>query len=144
MQLFDSWAGLADEALFGRCVLKPTRFIADALRAKYPHIPLIGFPRGAGALYAEYADKAGVTALGLDQHVPGRLGRELQRRLPVQGNLDPARLLAGAAALDEGVDAILENYAGGSFVFNLGHGIDKATPPEHVARLADHLRNYAP
>ena len=55
----------------------------------------------------------------------------------MQGNLDPLALLAGGAALDRGVDAILEAFGGGPFIFNLGHGILPDTPIAHVERMLE-------
>ena len=65
---------------------------------------------------------------------------EIQRRRPVQGNLDPLVLRAGGAALDRGVDAILEAFAGGPFIFNLGHGILPDTPIAHVEQMLKRVR----
>jgi len=58
----------------------------------------------------------------------------------VQGNLDPLVLLAGGAALDREVDAMLEAFAGGPFVFNLGHGIVPQTPIAHVEQMLRRVR----
>ena len=60
---------------------------------------------------------------------------QIQRRRPVQGNLDPLALRAGGAALDRSVDAILAAFAGGPFIFNLGHGILPDTPIAHVEQM---------
>ena len=140
VQLFDSWAGAADETLFARYVAAPAKKIAAALRARYPQVPLIGFPRGAGVMYESYARETGVTALGLDTQVPLAQAQALQKILPVQGNLDPAVLLAGGAALDAAVDRLRSALGAGPHIFNLGHGIVKETPPEHVAQLVRRIR----
>ena len=68
--------------------------------------------------------------------------REIQAELPVQGNLDPKRLIAGGSALDEGIDAILENLADGAFVFNLGHGVTPDTPVEHVSQMVNRVQSF--
>ena len=60
--------------------------------------------------------------------------------MPVQGNLDPLALLAGGAALDRGVDAVLAAFADGPFIFNLGHGILPETPIAHVERMLKRVR----
>jgi uroporphyrinogen decarboxylase len=65
---------------------------------------------------------------------------EIQRRRPVQGNLDPLALRAGGAALDQGVDAILAAFSDGPFIFNLGHGILPDTPIAHVERMLKRVR----
>ncbi len=140
VQIFDSWAGSADETLFNLYVIAPAKKIAAALRAKYPQVPLIGFPRGAGAMYQNYAQQTGISAIGLDTQVPFAQARALQKILPVQGNLDPAVLLAGGSALDAAVDRLKLELADGAHIFNLGHGIVKETPPQHVTQLLQRLR----
>ncbi|HVC54359.1 MAG TPA: uroporphyrinogen decarboxylase [Stellaceae bacterium] len=140
VQLFDSWAGVLSEAEFARWVIAPTQRIAAVLKSCFPTVPVIGFPRGAGLLYERYTAETGLDAIGLDTAVPLRLAQErLQSRVVVQGNLDPVALLVGGAALAEAVAAIRRNFAGGGFVFNLGHGVLPQTPPEHVALLAQLL-----
>jgi len=135
VQLFDSWAGLLAPEQFRRFVVGPTRRIVMALKARYPQAPIIGFPRNAGALYEEYFVETGVDALCLDQSVSLDQARTLQKRGPVQGNLDPAALVAGGAALDRAVGDILAALRDRPFVFNLGHGILPETPLAHVERL---------
>ena len=90
--------------------------------------------------YREYAARTGVTALGLDWTVPLDFARELQKQVPVQGNLDPTRLVAGGAALDEGIDKVCEALGDGPHVFNLGHGITPDTPVAHVEQLLRRIR----
>src|SRR5271170_4903879 len=107
VQLFDSWAGVLPEAAFRRWVIAPTRRIVAALKETHPDLPVIGFPRGAGLMYRAYFSESGVDALGLDSTVPPQIARKtLQSIGPVQGNLDPLLLVAGGAAMAEGVTAI--------------------------------------
>jgi uroporphyrinogen decarboxylase len=58
----------------------------------------------------------------------------------VQGNLDPALLVTGGAALDQEVDRIISVLGKGPMVFNLGHGVVPQTPVENVARLVERVR----
>jgi uroporphyrinogen decarboxylase len=136
VQLFDSWAGVLPETEFERWVVAPTRQIVMALKRRFPAVPVVGFPRGAGSLYQRYAAATGVDALGLDTVVPIEMARALQRQVTVQGNLDPIALLVGGSVLEGSVLAIRRALVGGPFVFNLGHGVLPQTPPEHVAVLA--------
>lgn len=141
IQIFDSWAGVLPEDAFDRWVIAPTKSLVAKVRAKHPATPIIGFPRGAGLNYVDYVRETAVTAVGLDTTVPTKWAADtLQTRLPVQGNLDPQILLAGGDILDSSVKRILENLSGGPFIFNLGHGIIKETPVEHVERLMDLVR----
>jgi uroporphyrinogen decarboxylase len=141
IQLFDSWAGALDEKGFRRWVIEPTRQIVARLRESHPSVPIIGFPRMAGFLYRDYKRETGVDAISLDTTVPLAAARdELQTLGPVQGNLDPLLLVAGGAAMESVVRAIIAALGNGAFVFNLGHGIVPQTPPENVARLAEIIR----
>jgi uroporphyrinogen decarboxylase len=141
IQIFDSWAGILCESEFRRWVIAPTAAIVGKVRDACPGVPIIGFPRGAGALYADYVRETGVDAVGIDSAVPlAWAARELQSRVPVQGNLDNVALLAGGRALEDETRRILAALGGGPFVFNLGHGVLPGTPPEHVARLVEIVR----
>ena len=142
VQIFDSWAGVLDEASFEAFCIEPVKRIVAKVRAVYPDVPIIGFPRGAGTRYRDYRAKTGVTALGLDWGVPLSFAKALQQEGAVQGNLDPMRLVAGGEALDRGVDAILEQLGSGPLVFNLGHGITPETPIENVERMVNRVRDW--
>jgi uroporphyrinogen decarboxylase len=140
VQIFDSWAGVLDEEMFATCCVEPVRRMVERVRAVFPDTPIIGFPRGAGALYDEYRQRTGVTALGLDWSVSSAQARRLQRDGAVQGNLDPLRLQAGGAALEDGVASVLRTFADGPFIFNLGHGVTQHTPVAHVERMVELVR----
>jgi uroporphyrinogen decarboxylase len=141
VQLFDSWAGSLAPDQFERWVIAPNSAIADAVRARHPGVPVIGFPKGAGSKLAAYARETGVDAIGLDETIdPLWAMRELPAAMPVQGNLDPLLLLAGGEALGQRARWILDAFAGRPHVFNLGHGIDKETPIAHVERLLEVIR----
>ncbi|MCO5128289.1 MAG: uroporphyrinogen decarboxylase [Rhodobacteraceae bacterium] len=140
VQIFDSWAGVLDEDLFELCCIEPVRRMVKRVRTVFPETPIIGFPRGAGGLYDSYRQKTGVTALGLDWSVPFAQAKRLQAEGAVQGNLDPLRLQAGGAALEDGVAAILRALADGPFIFNLGHGVTPQTPVAHVEKMVALVR----
>ena len=135
LQIFDSWAGSLPEDEFERWCITPTKRLVELAKARFPEIPVIGFPRGAGVLAERYARETGIDAIGCDTSMPVGWMRRLQEHLPVQGNLDPLLLVAGGEALDTRVGAILETLGSGPFIFNLGHGILPETPIEHVTRL---------
>jgi uroporphyrinogen decarboxylase len=144
VQLFDSWAGALPELQLRSWSLTPLAVIARRLKAKYPDVPVIVFPRKAGPTLTAYADVAEFDAISLDTSVPLAWARaNIQRAKTVQGNLDPAVLIAGGRPLDEAVDRILAAFGDGPFVFNLGHGILPQTPPGHVERLVSRLRRAA-
>ena len=141
VQIFDSWAGLLDDsASFARWCIGPTRRIVARVNEVHPRIPVIGFPRGAGERYAEFARETGIHALQVDQDVPLGTMRNLQSICPVQGNLDPGILLGGGDRMKRRARSIVTGLSGKSHIFNLGHGILKETPPSHVADLVDTVR----
>ncbi len=143
LQIFDSWAGVLDDVAFEWCCIAPVKRIVDKVRAVHPDVPIIGFPRGAGALYAGYRQATGVTALGCDWTMPMTQIKALQAEGAVQGNLDPLRLVAGGEALDAGVSNILTHLRDGPLVFNLGHGIVPETPIAHVEAMIARVRGAA-
>ena len=143
VQLFDSWAGSLAPDEFERLVIAPNARIVAALRARHPDMPVIGFPKGAGEKLPAYARETGVQVVGVDETIdPNWAARELPAGMPVQGNFDPLLLLAGSDRLEPRVRLILEAFADRPHVFNLGHGIDRRTPIEHVDRLIATVRSF--
>ena len=141
VQIFDSWAGALPATHRERHSLRPIAEIAANVRAACPEIPVIAFPRGVGAAYADYAAVPAISGVSIDQSVDaGWAATTLQGKAAVQGNLDPLLLAAGGKAMAEAVDGILSALAGGPFVFNLGHGVVPHTPPEHVAALIGRIK----
>ncbi len=135
LKLFESWAeGLAED-VFERIVIKPHTAIVEKVRAAGIDTPFIGFPRGAGALVETYAEKVPVQAVALDTQASAALGRRIQAGgKTIQGALDNLLLRAGGAALDARVDALIAQWNGGPYIFNLGHGVLPDTPIEHIER----------
>ena len=141
LQLFDTWANVLTEPAFERWCVEPVRKIITELRKSFPDLPIIGFPKGVGAGYAQFAKDVPVNAVSLDWSVPLEWARdEVQSQVTVQGNLDPRLLVVGGKAMEAETHRILECFGQGPFIFNLGHGIVPETPPEHVARLSEILR----
>jgi len=143
VQLFDSWAGSLAPAEFERWVVAPNARIVAKLKRRHPDVPVIGFPKGAGAKLPAYARETGVDAVGLDETVDPRwAAAALPAGMPVQGNFDPLLLLAGGERLEATALSILDAFADRPHVFNLGHGIDKETPVAHVERLLTAVRGW--
>ncbi|MBN8910743.1 MAG: uroporphyrinogen decarboxylase [Rhizobiales bacterium] len=142
LQIFDTWAGSLPDDEFDRWVVAPTRTIREAMRDLHPDVPVIGFPRGAGATAVWYVSETGVNGIGCDTATPPFVMSEAfdDQDVVVQGNLDPLLLVAGGERLDDRVDEILDLMEGKRFIFNLGHGIVPQTPPEHVAQLVERVR----
>lgn len=141
VMLFDSWAGVLSPRLFARHVTEPTRRIVQALRARHPETPIIGFPRLAGVGVGAYAERTGVDAVALDTGADLSVAATLvPAAVATQGNLDPLSVVAGGEAMAAEVRTVLDGARGRPHVFNLGHGIVPQTPPEHVAALARQVR----
>ena len=140
LKLFESWAeGLAED-VFERVVVGPHAAIVDKVRAAGVTAPFIGFPRGAGALVEAYAEAVPVEGVALDTQASAALGRRLQAQgRTIQGALDNLLLREGGRALDARVDQLLEQWGGGPYIFNLGHGVLPDTPVEHIARVVERV-----
>jgi uroporphyrinogen decarboxylase len=141
VQIFDSWAAGLPPALFARFVAKPTAVIVEKVRQAVPNAPIIGFPRGANPAQLHlYAEQTKVDGISLDPSIDLSWAVE-ELGVVAQGNLDPLALIAGGAALEDAVAAILAATKGKPFVFNLGHGILPPTPIDHVHKLIELIRS---
>ena len=141
VQIFDTWAGALPPEDFERWSVQPTKAIVRKLREKVPGAKVIGFPRGAGEKIPRYVAETGVNAVSLETNIDREFARrDIQSKVPVQGNLDPETLRAGGETLDREVDAVLEAFAAAPFIFNLGHGILPDTPIENVERMLKRVR----
>ena len=141
VQLFESWAMNLDERQFAELVIEPNRRIIETVRAAIPGAPFIGFPRGGAGMVPAYVAGTGVNAVGLGTMMPLDFAdRVLPAGLPVQGNLDPLRLVAGGAQMEARIEEIIAGFAGRPHIFNLGHGIVPETPIAHVERLVEIVR----
>jgi uroporphyrinogen decarboxylase len=138
LMLFDSWVGLLGPETFARFALPPVRRILGALAPL--GLPLLYFPNQGAALLDVLTDLP-VDVVGIDWRLPLSKARAaLGAEIAVQGNLDPAALLAPPAELLRQADRVLDEAGPApGHVFNLGHGIEPVTDPDQVARLVDHV-----
>ncbi|MDR6755888.1 uroporphyrinogen decarboxylase [Mycoplana sp. BE70] len=143
VQIFDSWAGVLGENEFAAYAVKPVRRIIDLVKARRPQAKIIAFAKGAGMLLKDYRQGTGADAIGLDWTVPLSFAADLQKEGPIQGNLDPQRVVAGGEALRDGIDAILQALGNGPLIFNLGHGITPQADPANVAALVERVRGFS-
>lgn len=144
LQLFESWAEGLPPTMFARVVIEPTRKLVTRLRELGVNAPIIGFPRGAGAQIAAYAQETGVNALGVDtQTTPAYVMEAAPQNMPLQGNLDPLTLVVGGEALETAAQEALRAFKGAPHIFNLGHGITPDATPENLARLVQIVKGAA-
>lgn len=142
VQLFDSWAGALSEADYRRFVLPHNRRILQALEPL--GVPVIYFSTGTGG-YLEALRETGAGVLSVDWRVDlGAAWRRLGPGMAVQGNLDPAALLAPLPELRAAVRGVLAAAAGRpGHIFNLGHGILPETPVDSVRAVVAMLPEIA-
>jgi uroporphyrinogen decarboxylase len=144
VQIFDTWAGILPAGEFEKWCIKPCARIVKSLRKEIPDAKIIGFPRGAASGLLHFLNEVAVDAVGIDWTAElGFVRDQIQPLRPIQGNLDPLVLMAGGAALDRSIDAILSAFAPKPFIFNLGHGVLPETPIAHVERLIARVRGAA-
>lgn len=137
-QLFDSWAGALSRRDYDHFVLPYSRQVCAELGRLHPDVPGIHFGIGCDHLL-ESMLSAGPRVLGLDWRTSisdarARMGADLV----VQGNLDPALVLAGRrAALQGTAQVLIDNGSHPGHIFNLGHGVDPATDPSVLEAVVD-------
>ena len=140
VQIFDSWAGVLSATEFQNYCIEPTAKIVSAVKAVYPDVPIIGFPRGAGYNYHSYVQQTGVNCVSCDQSVPLETMKYFQNNICVQGNLDNLLLLGGGDEMVEQTKKICGSLKSRPFIFNLGHGVIKETNPDSVTLLINTIR----
>jgi len=139
-QLFDSWAGSLSRGDYDTFVLPHSRRVFETIALKHPGVPGIHFGIGCDHLL-ESMLSAGPRVLGLDWRTSisdarARMGSDLI----VQGNLDPALVLAGREPALRGVARVLADNGGcDGHIFNLGHGVDPSTDPTILEEIVAHV-----
>jgi uroporphyrinogen decarboxylase len=147
VMLFDTWGGCLTEAAYREFSLAYLRRIVTGLIREKDgrRVPSIVFTKGGG-LWLEAIAACGCDALGLDWTLDlGAARRRVGDRAALQGNLDPDVLLASPEAIVREAKAVLDAFgpADTGHVFNLGHGVSRLTPPEHVSVLVDAVHAYS-
>jgi uroporphyrinogen decarboxylase len=145
--IFDTWGGMLGAAEYREFSLSYMQRVLGGLKREHrgERVPAILFTKGGGG-WLEALAASGCDAVGVDWTVDLGAARErVGRRVCLQGNLDPAVLLAGRQAVRAGVAAVLAAYGkGAGHVFNLGHGVSQFTPPENVAALVEAVHELSP
>jgi len=138
VKLFDSWAGSLRGEAFARYAVEPAKRIIASLKSRWPDVPVITFPRGAGDRYQGFARATGADCVALDSEVDVEwAAANVQTDGCVQGNLDPRHLVTGGHALIDETRRIMEALSGGPHVFNLGHGITPDADPSNVHMIME-------
>ncbi len=141
VKLFDSWAGSLQGEDFAKYAVEPAREITAALKAKYPHIPVIAFPRGAGHRYEGLHAAIGADCIALDDGVtPNWAAGHVQIDGCVQGNLASRHMVTGGKDLIRETRKVVQAFSNGPHIFNLGHGITPDAEPANVQLMIDTVR----
>ena len=140
IQIFDSWGGLLGPADFETISLRYIRQIVDALRDV---VPTIVFAKGAWhSLKSMSALRT--QGLGIDWCITPKMARELAGdSVTLQGNLDPAKLLAPIPVIKQEVSKMLHDFGGQRHIANLGHGILPNVPVDHARAFVDTVKEWS-
>jgi len=147
LQIFDTWGGSLSAAGYREFSLAYIERIVERLprESEGRPVPVIVFTKGGGQ-WLEAIAGCGAAAVGLDWTTDIGLARQrVGDRVALQGNMDPAVLLASPARIRAEVETILAAYGSGSgHVFNLGHGITPGVDPDHVTAFVDAVQELSP
>lgn len=140
VQIFDSWGGLLSPEDFGILSLPYIRRIVAALK---DIVPTIIFAKGAWYALPEMAT-TGANGLGIDWCIRPEMARQLAGdKIALQGNFDPAKLLAPIPVIQKEVRAMLDAFRGYPHIANLGHGILPDVPVDHAKAFVEAVKHYS-
>jgi uroporphyrinogen decarboxylase len=146
VMIFDTWGGSLSAAAYQEFSLRYIEEVLAQLKlgAGAARIPAIVFTKG-GAPWLERIAASGCDCVGLDWTVDlGETRERIGAHVALQGNVDPAVLLASPEAVRREVQMALESFGSGAgHVFNLGHGVPQLTPPENVATLVAAVHEFS-
>lgn len=139
VQIFDSWAGALESSAYFAFSWQYMKDIAHFLKSKYPHIPVMLFPKGIAG-FLDHIDGE-FDVFGVDWSTPMELAKQkLGSKYVLQGNLEPSRLYDRDSML-EGVEEIVRVMGKESgHIFNLGHGMLPDLPRENAIELVRIVR----
>ena len=139
VQVFDSWAGSLSPADF-KTFAQPYLFqIADALK---DDVPVILFPKGSWYALKEISESS-ASGVGIDWCITPQFARELtQNKITIQGNFDPAKLLAPIREIKKAVREMIDAFGTQNYIANLGHGITPNVPVDNARAFVDAVKEY--
>lgn len=135
VQIFDSWASAIESTAYMEFAWRYIVDIAEYIKGKFPHIPVLVFPKGISASLGEIYGNFDV--FGVDWSTPMQMAKEiLSEKYTLQGNLEPCRLY-DKASIKSGVSEIAKVMKNSHHIFNLGHGILPDVPVENARYFVD-------
>jgi uroporphyrinogen decarboxylase len=139
VQIFDSWAGSLSPADFKAFAQPYLLQIADALK---DDAPVILFPKGTWYALKDLSQSS-ASGIGLDWCVDPKLARELTgNNITLQGNFDPAKLLAPIPQIKQWVKEMIDGFGVQNYIANLGHGITPNVPVDHAKAFVEAVKEY--
>lgn len=139
VQVFDSWAGSLSPEDFKTFAQPYLIRIADAVS---PAAPVILFPKGSWYALKDLSESS-ASGIGLDWTVAPELARELTgNKITLQGNFDPAKLLAPVPKIKQWVKEMIDGFGSQNYIANLGHGITPNVPVDHAKAFVEAVKEY--
>ncbi len=140
LQVFDSWSGALSPADFKVLAQPYLLQIADALKED---APVILFPKGSWYALKDLSNSS-ASGLGIDWCVSPEMARELTgNKITLQGNFDPAKLLAPIPEIKKSVIEMINSFGAQKYIANLGHGITPNIPVDHARAFVDAVKEYS-
>ncbi|HVK97488.1 MAG TPA: uroporphyrinogen decarboxylase [Flavisolibacter sp.] len=141
VQVFDSWAGSLSPEDFKTYAQPYLIQISDAVSAD---APVILFPKGTWHALNDLS-KSSASGIGIDWTVAPKMARELTgNNITLQGNFDPAKLLAPIPQIQQWVKEMIDAFGTQNYIANLGHGITPNVPVDHAKAFVEAVKNYGP
>jgi uroporphyrinogen decarboxylase len=139
VQVFDSWAGSLSPEDFKTFAQPYLLQIADAVKE---HAPVILFPKGSWYALKDLSQSS-ASGIGLDWSVTPQMARQLTgNRITLQGNFDPAKLLAPIPVIKKAVKEMIDGFGTQAYIANLGHGITPNVPVDHAKAFVEAVKEY--
>ena len=139
VQVFDSWSGMLSPADFATFAQPYLLQIANAVSS---HVPVILFPKGSWYALPDLA-KSSAAGIGLDWGITPQMARQLTgNNKTLQGNFDPARLMAPIPQIKKEVTAMIDAFGTNRYIANLGHGITPNVPVDHAKAFVEAVKEY--
>ncbi|HEX2533239.1 MAG TPA: uroporphyrinogen decarboxylase [Chitinophagaceae bacterium] len=139
VQVFDSWAGSLSPADFKTYAQPYLLQISDALQS---HAPVILFPKGTWYALPDLSNSS-ASGIGIDWCVSPAMARQFtNNKITLQGNFDPARLLAPIPEIKKSVKEMIDAFGPQRYIANLGHGITPNVPVDHARAFVDAVKEY--
>jgi uroporphyrinogen decarboxylase len=140
VQVFDSWSGILSPGDFKIFAQPYLLQIADALKND---APVILFPKGSWYALNDLS-KSSAAGIGIDWCITPQLARKLtENKITLQGNFDPAKLLAPIPQIKQWVRDMIDSFGTQKYIANLGHGITPNVPVDHAKAFVEAVKEYS-